>query len=280
MGCVIDYSNIGLTSDFSTPSRSPRLITSNPKEAVWRTIESSAFFIRDQNTGSEIIVFGDVEPDSLSLDPRNSRVWEVAAPKVANGTLRAIFIECSYNDSIDDASLYGHLCPRHLIAELSTLASKVEEVQQAKEKAAGKRKRKDSSPEETSNVSPKTKRAYSVNSVELQVGYGDCSPRLSTQMETRSGVKGSGRLSGASDTTWDVAAEGDGRSTRSADSQSGRYKPYSLAGLSVYIIHIKDPLTDGPPPGDQILEELKAQGEAARLGCEFCLPKPSEGIWI
>lgn len=216
----------------------------------------------------------------MSLDPRNRRVWEVAAPKVANGTLRAIFIECSYNDSIDDVSLYGHLCPRHLIAELSTLASKVEEVQQAKEKTTEKRKREGSSPEETSNVSPKTKRAHSVNVGEVQLGYMDSSPQLSTRRETRSGVKGSDRLSGATDTTGDAAAEGDGRSTGSADTQFRRHESYPLAGLSVYIIHIKDPLTDGPPAGDQILQELKTQGEAARLGCEFCLPDPSEGIWI
>lgn len=107
--------------------------TSPPKlgEPVHTVVESSAFFLRDQRTGNEIIVFGDVEPDSLSLKPRNKRIWEAAAPKIITGALRAIFIECSYNDSVDDSSLYGHLCPRHLIAELSVLAAIVEEIQVA-----------------------------------------------------------------------------------------------------------------------------------------------------
>src|SRR5436190_17749527 len=82
--------------------------SSNGKDPVVATVESSAFFIRDDHSGTEIIVFGDIEPDSLSLEPRNEKVWEVAAPKIAAGTLRAIFIECSFADSVCDDSLYGH----------------------------------------------------------------------------------------------------------------------------------------------------------------------------
>ena len=88
-------------------------------------IDSSAYFIRDQETGHEILIFGDVEPDSISLDPRNAHVWAEAAPKIARGTLAAIFIECSYDDSQPDQVLFGHLAPRHLIAELIVLADKV-----------------------------------------------------------------------------------------------------------------------------------------------------------
>jgi len=88
-------------------------------------IDSSAFFIRDEETGQEILVFGDVEPDSISIDPRTARVWADAAPKIASGTLTAIFIECSYDDSQSDATLFGHLAPRHLVAELAVLAAKV-----------------------------------------------------------------------------------------------------------------------------------------------------------
>ena len=56
--------------------------------------------------------------------------------------------------------------------------------------------------------------------------------------------------------------------------------PLPLAGLSVYIIHIKEYLTDGPPPSDRILQELQAHGEEAHLGCKFVIPNPSEGIFI
>ncbi len=95
---------------------------------LYHPVDSSAFFIRNDVTGNEIIVFGDIEPDTVSMHPRNHVVWDDAAPKFANGTLKAIFIECSYDDSVRDADLYGHLCPRHLIAELTLFAQRVTSV--------------------------------------------------------------------------------------------------------------------------------------------------------
>lgn len=140
-----------------SPARSPHIgsglrATPSKDTTNWGVVESSAFFIRDDNTDKEIIIFGDIEPDSISLEPRNKRVWEIAAPKIVSGSLRAIFIECSYNDAVDDETLYGHLCPRHLIAELKVLASKVEEARpdkhqekdQRRRGRSSKRKRKDS----------------------------------------------------------------------------------------------------------------------------------------
>ncbi|KFY39288.1 hypothetical protein V494_04040 [Pseudogymnoascus sp. VKM F-4513 (FW-928)] len=88
--------------------------------------DSSAYFIRDIKTGREVLIFGDVEPDSISLSPRNHQVWTDAAPKIVNGTLKAIFIECSYDDSRNDDTLFGHLAPRFLIEELLALASHVD----------------------------------------------------------------------------------------------------------------------------------------------------------
>ena len=93
-------------------------------------VDSSAFFIRDEPTGAEILVFGDVEPDRVSRRPRTSRVWHEAAPKVASGGLRAVFIECSYDDSQSDDTLFGHLAPRHLVAELALLADMVVAVRE------------------------------------------------------------------------------------------------------------------------------------------------------
>lgn len=229
-------------------------------------------------------MFGDVEPDSLALDPRNKHVWEVAAPKVVNGTLRAIFIECSYNDSIDDGSLYGHLCPRHLVAELSVLATKVEELQQPNAKSTGKRKREDTIPEGLADVSPMSKRSQSVTVGEVQMGYADPSPRVSTRRRTRSRTEAGDYSRGSPNSGRDGHSDGDTkrsrRSVMSENIQADGLRSFPLTGLSVYIIHIKDSLTDDPPPGNQILQELKKQGEAARLGCEFRLPNPAEGIWI
>lgn len=257
-------------------------------------MESSAFFIRDHATGSEIIVFGDIEPDSVSLDPRNKRVWEVAAPKMASGCLRAIFIECSYNDAIDDASLYGHLCPRHLIAELKVLARKVVDVQNPG-RASMKRKREDErrASRERSGVSPKSRRPQAY--VPSKSRRRDESPtqESSARSGTRSRVN-SGDYSGEppdlvhdepTPSLPDPADVGDdgshaGDSVMHDDIEWADCDRPPLTGLSVYIIHIKETLTDGPPPGDRILQELRAHGEAAGLGCEFFVPRRGEGIWI
>ncbi|KIX94756.1 uncharacterized protein Z520_09446 [Fonsecaea multimorphosa CBS 102226] len=101
---------------------------------LFEPVTSSAFFIRNDETGNELLIFGDVEPDSVSLSPRNHIVWDDAASKVASGMLRGIFIECSYDDSVRNEDLYGHLCPRHLVAELTFLANCV--INRRKQKAS------------------------------------------------------------------------------------------------------------------------------------------------
>lgn len=239
------------------------------------TVESSAFFLRDHRTGNEIIIFGDVEPDSVSLEPRNKRVWETAAPKVAAGKLRGIFIECSYNDSIDDAFLYGHLCPRHLIAELTVLASKVMEVRDSAPDR--KRKREDASAVGVSgaDISPRSKRNMSTpGERERKPSAFDRAHLTPGDVINLPGMTKSEPVSFAG-TPDQLGGLEIANPSRWADAD-----PLPLAGLTVYIIHIKESLTDGPAPGEQILRELRAHSEEARLGCEFVIPNPAEGIWI
>lgn len=95
-------------------------------------VKSSAFFILNEETAAEILIFGDIEPDAVSMSPQNYKVWKTAASKVANGNLKAIFIECSYDDSVEDSYLFGHLCPRHLIDELLFLSKEVADYKIAK----------------------------------------------------------------------------------------------------------------------------------------------------
>jgi cAMP phosphodiesterase len=119
---------------------SPRI---HPQESSC-VVDSTAYFIRDSETGREILIFGDVEPDSLSLTPRNYIIWAEAARKIASGSLTGILIECSYKDSHPDAYLFGHLAPRHLVAELVTLGGMVREARvhmEGDERQAKKRKR-------------------------------------------------------------------------------------------------------------------------------------------
>ncbi|KAI9653591.1 MAG: hypothetical protein M1831_005973 [Alyxoria varia] len=105
-------------------------------------VDSTAYFIRDDASGREVLMFGDVEPDALSLSPRTQAVWNEAAPKIVAGVLRAVVIECSYDDSQGDAVLFGHLAPRHLIRELVSLAEKVKARKTENRQRRSSRKRK------------------------------------------------------------------------------------------------------------------------------------------
>lgn len=115
-----------------------------PAETVC-VYDSSAYFIRDVATGREVLMFGDVEPDSISLSPRNMQVWQEAAPKIAAGKLAAIFVECSFDDSQSVDRLFGHLAPRFVMQEMANLAEEVRAArrqmallqQEASEAAAG-----------------------------------------------------------------------------------------------------------------------------------------------
>ncbi|KAF8644150.1 hypothetical protein AX16_008677 [Volvariella volvacea WC 439] len=86
--------------------------------------ESAAFFIRHDASSREFLFFGDVEPDTLSAKPQNSKVWRETAPKIP-AILSTIFIECSWSSGRKDNMLYGHLTPEHLVDELCVLAAEV-----------------------------------------------------------------------------------------------------------------------------------------------------------
>lgn len=95
----------------------------HPKQAH----QSSAFFIRNDETKQQFLFLGDVEPDSLSMKPQTIAVWRAAAPLIPH-ELNSIFLECSWTLDREDALLYGHLSPRHVIAELEALAHEITAV--------------------------------------------------------------------------------------------------------------------------------------------------------
>ena len=115
--CMKQHAHLGRLSTAGLELPQPR--------AHWCVLDSAVYFIRDAASGRECMMWGDVEPDSISLDPRNREVWGLAAGKFREGLLGAVFIECSYTGVQEDAALYGHLSPRHLVRELRTLAEAV-----------------------------------------------------------------------------------------------------------------------------------------------------------
>ncbi|PCH38699.1 hypothetical protein WOLCODRAFT_65555, partial [Wolfiporia cocos MD-104 SS10] len=97
---------------------------SHGRDHAMEVYDSSVFFIRHDSTQREFLFFGDVEPDSISAQPRNRAVWRAAAGKIPH-VLNTIFIECSWPSGRADDSLYGHLNPEHLVQELKALAAEV-----------------------------------------------------------------------------------------------------------------------------------------------------------
>lgn len=230
--------------------------------------DSSAYFIQDQTHRREVLIFGDVEPDSISLTPRNLLIWQEAAPKVASGTLAAVFIECSYDDSQSNDRLFGHLKPIFVIEELRVLAAEVDAVR--KERSHGSKKRKRASVSEggvaarrkasqealpsasEDPVSPKTVKS------DQPVGYEtpNETPHLATPIDEMS------------------LRDSDGPSPLSGVGSR------MLEGLKVVIIHVKARLTDGPDVGDTILKELEAYETEAQLGCEFIISKSGQSFYL
>ncbi|KAL2863710.1 3',5'-cyclic-nucleotide phosphodiesterase PDE1 [Aspergillus lucknowensis] len=254
------------TSSSGLMAETTRVTPSEPFPGQETTVESSAFFIREQDTGMEVLVFGDVEPDSLSLHPRNRRVWEAAAPKVASQNLRAIFIECSYSDNREDEYLFGHMCPRHLIAELSVLAQLVADAKHPKRKRVRSRASPSSEPQ-----SPRSKR--SANSVH---GRNSLSPARARE-ESRETSESIPIVS--------LINQTQGRGTSHAQNHPTNAQGPSriempLTGLQIYIIHVKDDMTDGPYPGEKILQELVHHNQVAGLGCTFQIPERGESIYL
>lgn len=132
------YSPLNYTDSLYTPIRpdiSVKAFPLNHGGDAHAPYESTAYFVRHDLTGIEFLFFGDVEPDSLAATPQSIHVWREAATKMITGnpadsdsqtgTLRAVFIECSWPSGRPDAQLYGHLTPEYLLEELVALATEV-----------------------------------------------------------------------------------------------------------------------------------------------------------
>lgn len=87
------------------------------------TMVSTAFLFHNPKRDSDVLFFGDVEPDEVNGMHTNRRLWKKVAPRMAKGKLRAVFLECSFSSEQPTHLLFGHLTPEHLYRELKELAS-------------------------------------------------------------------------------------------------------------------------------------------------------------
>jgi hypothetical protein len=98
---------------------------SHGKTTTEEDYPSLAYFVKHKITSRQFLFFGDVEPDSVSGKGTSLAVWRQAAPLIAEGSLTAIFLECSWLTGQPDAQLYGHLTPPYFVEELQVLAKEV-----------------------------------------------------------------------------------------------------------------------------------------------------------
>ncbi|KAJ5009013.1 hypothetical protein K4K57_009508 [Colletotrichum sp. SAR 10_99] len=299
--CVERHPHRGSTSSTATPLRygsvdaasvaSPRILPYNiastarnhsiapePQASIC-VVDSSAYFILDLATNHQILIFGDVEPDSLSLSPRNHFVWQEAAPRIVSGQLGAIFIECSYDDSQSVDRLFGHLKPSFLIEELGNLAQEVENVRDIPHPSR-KRKRvadADTIPRRrtggafgrlaSGDESPISPKSVARRAVSADISHVPPLPPAATSVESSHLTTPTQELS-LREAELGVS-----------ESEDGHQTGLPLKGLKIVIIHVKERF-DGRNTSDVILEELRAHEEVAQLGCEFIVSKQGQSIYL
>ncbi|KAI8932685.1 hypothetical protein NX059_010179 [Plenodomus lindquistii] len=290
------------TPSFNAPDAGRRasIVATIPTDHC--VIDSTAYFIRTESTPTtpkrEVLIFGDVEPDSVSLSPRTALIWAEAAPKIASGILTGIFIEVSYTNAQADAVLFGHLTPRHLLTELQSLADLVKEsrkeTERGREEARKLRKRKRASQSlaldgGTSAAEARRVRTSHMASSGSGGGGGVVkaidSPQSGTYPLPTTTTTTISTLSEEPQTT-DYApsplltglttptphphshSHPSAPAALNLSSISGEHSRAMLAaafdaplkGVQVVVIHVKDSLADGPLVGEQILKELR-EGE-------------------
>jgi 3',5'-cyclic-nucleotide phosphodiesterase len=81
--------------------------------------ESSAFLVRNQN--SFLLYLGDTGADKVEQSEQLDALWKTVAPLVMNKQLKGIFIEVSFDNSIPEKALFGHLTPNLLMEEMGKL---------------------------------------------------------------------------------------------------------------------------------------------------------------
>ena len=81
--------------------------------------ESTAFLVRNQN--NYLLYLGDTGADRIEQSDQLAQLWQTIAPLVIKDQLKAIFIEVSFDNSVSEKALFGHLTPNLLMEEMAKL---------------------------------------------------------------------------------------------------------------------------------------------------------------
>ena len=81
--------------------------------------ESTAFLVRNQD--AYLLYLGDTGSDKIEQSDQLAQLWQTIAPLVIQNQLKAIFIEVSFDNSVSEKALFGHLTPKLLMEEMDKL---------------------------------------------------------------------------------------------------------------------------------------------------------------
>jgi cAMP phosphodiesterase len=84
-------------------------------------LTSTAFLLKSND--AYILYLGDTGADTIEKSHNLHKLWQAVAPLIKNKQLKAIMIETSFPDEQPDKTLFGHLTPHWLMAEMDDLAS-------------------------------------------------------------------------------------------------------------------------------------------------------------
>jgi cAMP phosphodiesterase len=82
---------------------------------------STAFLVN--SNGAYLLYLGDTGADDIEKSHNLQNLWTAIAPLIKNKKLKAIMIETSFPDEQPDKTLFGHLTPHWLMAEIHQLAA-------------------------------------------------------------------------------------------------------------------------------------------------------------
>ncbi|MDN5287583.1 MAG: 3,5-cyclic-nucleotide phosphodiesterase [Mucilaginibacter sp.] len=82
---------------------------------------SAAFLVRSND--DYVLYLGDTGPDAIEKSTNLQSLWQAIAPLIKDKKLRAILIEVSFPNEQPDKTLFGHLTPHWLMAEMDKLAA-------------------------------------------------------------------------------------------------------------------------------------------------------------
>ena len=113
------YSYQNLTPKLEIPIDNTGLFVTPFVLSHVKPYESTAFLVKNQD--AYLLYLGDTGADRVEQSDQLAQLWQTIAPLVIQNQLKAIFIEVSFDNSVSEKALFGHLTPKLLMEEMAKL---------------------------------------------------------------------------------------------------------------------------------------------------------------